>query len=241
MGGPQHEGRQNKHRGRENRSCGGHGGERRGNTQTPRDNTAQHKDNTGRTKTKSRAGHRRAWAYHDDSFLEHGGVSGAAVESGVARESLRRRSRWEFHLLRMVLTLRDGSAAPGPGEEPAVAAVEGVVVGAAPTTAPGTRRDTPAPAAWGVAVVASVWEFSLILRRRTLGGRQAAAIRSPSPRGGRVRSAVHELRRRSRWPPLYFIILPTRPGRGRHSGHLKCFQSLESLAAPRPQAQMDVR
>lgn len=73
-----------------------------------------------------------------------------------------------------------------------------------------------------------------MLRRRTLGGWEAAAIRSPSPRGGRVRSAVHELRRRRRCPPLYFIILPTHPDRGRLSGHLKCFPltRVTSSAAP---------
>lgn len=147
-------------------------------------------------------------------------MSGAVAGSGVTRESLRRRSRWEFHRLRIVLTRRDGSdPRPGVAGVPAVEEVEGV----APTAAPGTRRDTPDPAVWGAAATASVWEFSLMLRRRTLGGWEAAAIKSPSPRGGRVRSAVHELRRRRRCPPLYFIILPTHPDRDRLSGHLKCF------------------
>ena len=162
----------------------------------------------------------RSSAYHDESFLVQGGVSGAGVGSGVVRESLRRRSRCEFHLLRMVLTRRDGSdPKPGAAGVPGVEEVEGVV----PAAAPGTRRDTPDTGVWGAAPKASVWEFSLMLRRRTLGGWEAAAIRSPSPRGGRVRSAVHELRRRRRCPPLYFIILPTHPDQGRLSGHLKCF------------------
>lgn len=142
------------------------------------------------------------WAYHDASFLETGGVSWAA---SWARESLRRRSRCEFHRLRMVLTLREGSE---PRHD--VGVEGGVTRGPTPATTPAAAADavpgTELARGGNTSGAPSVRACSLKLRRRTRGCRNDA-VRSPSLRSGRGLSAVHELRRRRRFSLLYFIIL----------------------------------